>query len=150
MGEPRLDELKMLGNLAAEWETRANCATSEVERLTGEVGKLRDAERAADKHIGTLEATCADLRSVNDVLRAQLAEAQAEAARARANGGWENHGDGGHVLIQSRQVAQVTESETGGFRFVNNMGCGQGGADGWAGNLELAKRLAETAAGVRP
>jgi hypothetical protein len=91
MGEPRLDELKMLGNLAAEWETRANCATSEVERLTGEVGKLRDAERAADKHIGTLEAqTSADLRSVNDVLRARLADAEdvrrdeAEVERLRA------------------------------------------------------------------
>jgi hypothetical protein len=67
MGEP--NELKRLGNLAAEWETRANCATAEVERLTEQ---LREASMTA-----ALEAqTSADLRSVNDTLRAQLAEAQ--------------------------------------------------------------------------
>ena len=162
MGEP--NELKRLGNLAAEWETRANCATAEVERLTahlreveaerlrlaGDVDRLRDelsaahmrlsGAKALEAQMDTLDATTAtlradleqareqlreasmsaDLRRVNDVLRARLADAEdvrrdeAEVERMRAEVAdyarqlreaqkrttWEVRDDGSRALVR--------------------------------------------------
>ena len=158
----RLSEEQVAENLAAEWETRANCATAEVERLTGEVERLRDAERAADSlteklqeqlsesaMTAALEAqTSADLRAVNDVLRAQLAEA------ARAGAEWVTDGNTLRLVVRrvtEASVGAVVSSDRGADWTVRVSGgpSAQGFQPGDC-STEQAKRIVETVSGVRP
>lgn len=130
-----------LGNLAAEWETRANCATAEVERLTEQ---LREASMTA-----ALEAqTSADLRAVNDALRAQLAEA------TRMGVEWVTDGNTLRLVVRrvtEASVGAVVSSDRGADWTVRVSGgpSAQGFEPGDA-STEQAKRIVETVSGVRP
>jgi hypothetical protein len=130
-----------LGNLAAEWETRANCATAEVERLTEQ---LREASMTAAREA----QTSADLRAVNDVLRAQLAEA------ARAGAEWVTDGNTLRLVVRrvtEASVGAVVSSDRGADWTVRVSGgpSAQGFQPGDC-STEQAKRIVETVSGVRP
>ena len=114
---------------------------AEVERLTEQ---LREASLTA-----ALEAqTSADLRAVNDVLRAQLAEA------ARAGAEWVTDGNTLRLVVRrvtEASVGAVVSSDRGADWTVRVSGgpSAQGFQPGGA-STEQAKRIVETVSGVKP